>query len=87
MAKIIALTLVAALCGCSTPAIVAVSSVGAGVEFTTGRSPVDHALSYGTDKDCQTLRVIDSKSICQDKVKPLTSVDQTEQAFAQRKGF
>jgi hypothetical protein len=48
---------------------------------------VDHALSYGTNKDCQTLRVIDGKPICQDKTKSLSSVEQTEQAFAQRKGY
>jgi hypothetical protein len=85
--KLLALLFLVILTGCSAPAAIAVGGVGASVEFTTGRSPVDHALSYGTNKDCQTLRVIDGKPICQDKTKSLSSVEQTEQAFAQRKGY
>lgn len=54
------------LSGCST--------VGTGVSMAvwgaSGKTPTDHALSYATDKDCKTIRVISqykNEYICENK--------------------
>lgn len=73
------------LSGCSAPLLVGVSVASSSVQATTGRSPVDHAVSYTTDKDCQTMRLLDHEKMCIDKPLRNTGINATEQVFASRR--
>jgi hypothetical protein len=73
------------LSGCSAPVLLSVGAASTGVQVTTGRSPVDHAVSYSTDKDCQTMRWISNEKMCVNKPLSNTGVNAAELAFAQRR--
>lgn len=62
------------------PAIdLSLTAAGVGVWGVTGKSPTDHTLSYITDKDCQTMRIVTDDRVCQD------GVDRQEAVFLLRK--
>jgi len=72
----------ASLQGCAAPLMAAASSVGTaaaaspvtavsvGSTVTTGRSPLEHATSAATKKDCSFFNVFSSKPICEEIVIP-----------------
>lgn len=72
--KLVLLALLLPLVGCSVPVTVA----SLGVRGATGKSPTDHTLSYATDSDCKTYRIVLNDKICQN------GIDRQEQVFAQR---
>ena len=73
--------------GCAAPLVAAASSVGTaagsaaaaspmtavsvGSTVTTGRSPLEHATSAATKKDCSFFNVFSSKPICEEIVIPV----------------
>jgi hypothetical protein len=77
----------AGLQGCAAPIMAAASSVGTaagsaaaaspmtavsvGSTVTTGRSPLEHATSAATKKDCSFFNVFSSKPICEEIVIPV----------------
>jgi len=79
--------------GCAAPLMAAASSVGSaagsaaaaspmtavsvGSTVTTGRSPLEHATSAATKKDCSFFNVFSSKPICEEIVIP-TVQDRSE---------
>jgi hypothetical protein len=71
--------------GCSGPVILGVGAASSGVQATTGRSPVDHAVSYTTDKDCQIIRWVSNEKMCVNKPLQNTGINAAELAFAQRR--
>ena len=74
MIKLLSLVFILSLIGCTVP--VTVASVG--VWGATGKSPTDHTLSYATDSDCKTYRIVLNDKVCQN------GIDRQEQVFAQR---
>jgi len=78
---------------CAAPMLAAASSVGTAAgsaaaaspvtavsvtsTVTTGRSPLEHATSAATKKDCSFFNVLSAKSICQEIMIP-TVKDQSE---------
>lgn len=76
-----------ALQGCAAPLMAAASSVGTAAgsaaaaspmtavsvtsTVTTGRSPLEHATSAATKKDCSFFNVFSSKPICEEIVIPV----------------
>lgn len=74
---------------CAAPIMAAASSVGTAAAaspvtavsvtstVTTGRSPLEHATSAATKKDCSFFNVFSSKPICQEIVIP-TVQDRSE---------
>lgn len=74
MIKFFAIVFTSALSGCT-----AISIASTGVWGVTGKSATDHTLSYVTDKDCKTLRIVTDVKVCQ------SSIDRQEQAFKQRR--
>lgn len=83
----------AGLQGCAAPLMAAASSVGTAAgsaaaaspmtavsvtsTVTTGRSPLEHATSAATKKDCSFFNVFSSKPICEEIVIP-TVQDRSE---------
>lgn len=79
--------------GCAAPMLAAASSVGTAAgsaaaaspmtavsvtsTVTTGRSPLEHATSAATKKDCSFFNVFSSKPICEEIVIP-TVADRSE---------
>ncbi len=77
----------AGLQGCAAPLMAAASSVGTAAgsaaaaspmtavsvtsTVTTGRSPLEHATSAATKKDCSFFNVFSSKPICEEIVIPI----------------
>ena len=55
-----------------------VTATSIGVWSATNKSLTDHALSYSTDTDCKTLRILVNSKVCQG------SIDKQEDVFAQR---
>ena len=53
--------------GCALVAEYPVTAASVGVWGTTGKGPTDHALSYVTDQDCETLRWTKGQSACEPK--------------------
>ncbi len=53
------------LSGCVAVADYPLTAISLGVWGVTGKSPADHALSYVTDEDCNTLNIIKNKGVCQ----------------------
>jgi len=53
------------LSGCAVVADYPLTAVSLGVWGVTGKSPADHALSYATSKDCNTLNILKNKGVCQ----------------------
>ena len=41
------------------------TAISSGVYATTDRTITDHVMSYNTGMDCQTVRVLEKKSVCQ----------------------
>ena len=82
----IVLISLAGLQGCAAPLVAAASSVGTAAgsaaaaspmtavsvtsTVTTGRSPLEHATSAATKKDCSFFNVFSSKPICEEIVIP-----------------
>ena len=67
--------------GCTLlpPAVdIGLTAAGIGVWSATGKSPTDHTLSYVTDKDCQTVRIVTDDKVCQ------SSIDKQEAVFNMR---
>jgi hypothetical protein len=52
------------LAGCALALEYPLTSASLGIWGATGKSPSDHAMSYVTDEDCQTLRLINSDQVC-----------------------
>ena len=75
MTKLLLLISLVSLVGCAAPYTVA----GAGVWGITGKGPSDHALSYATDSDCVSTRILTDDKVCQN------SIDRQERVFAARK--
>ncbi len=89
----ISLISLAGLQGCAAPLMAAASSVGTAAgsaaaaspmtavsvtsTVTTGRSPLEHATSAATKKDCSFFNVFSSKPICEEIVIP-TVQDRSE---------
>ena len=84
---------ISGLQGCAAPIMAAASSVGTAAgsaaaaspmtavsvtsTVTTGRSPLEHATSAATKKDCSFFNVFSSKPICEEIVIP-TVQDRSE---------
>jgi hypothetical protein len=62
------------LSGCALALSYPMTSASLGVWGTTGKSPSDHAMSYITDQDCETLRVLQSEEVCQKIERPPAQV-------------
>jgi hypothetical protein len=60
---------------CSIVAQYPISSASTGLWATTGKGPVDHALSKASGKDCELVRFIGDDSVCLSK-KPLPPVEE-----------
>jgi hypothetical protein len=75
MTKLLLLISLVCLVGCAAPYTVA----SVGVWGTTGKTPSDHALSYATNSDCLSTRILTNDTVCQN------SIDRQEQVFAARK--
>jgi hypothetical protein len=89
----IVLLSIGSLQGCAAPLVAAASSVGTAAgsaaaaspmtavsitsTATTGRSPLEHATSAATKKDCSFFNVFSSKPICEEIVIP-TVQDRSE---------
>lgn len=84
MAKIQLILVLLILTGCTAPAMLAVGGASTGVQVTTGRSPVDHAISATNNQDCQTMRIFTNEKICQDHPASNTGISAYEQALIQR---
>lgn len=54
----------------SAAAAYPVTAVSVGSTVTTGRSPLEHATSAATKKDCSFFNVFSGKAICQEIVIP-----------------
>jgi hypothetical protein len=52
------------LSGCALALEYPFTSASLGVWGATGKSPSDHAISYVTDQDCATHRVLTAEEIC-----------------------
>lgn len=70
MRRIILLITPMLLCGCGLLVQYPLSSISAGVWVATGKGPTDHALSGTTQKDCELMRVMSGKQVCQEKLQP-----------------
>lgn len=95
---LLVLICLAALQGCAAPIMAAASSVGTAAgsaaaaspmtaasvtsSVTTGRSPLEHATSAATKKDCSFFNVFSSKPICEEIVVP-TVYDQSERIIGE----
>jgi len=75
MVKFLLMMVTVSLVGCAAP----FTAASVGVWGTTGKGPSDHALSYATDSDCITARILTDDKICQN------GIDRQERAFAERK--
>ena len=54
------------------------TSASFGIWGATGKSPSDHALSYVTDQDCSTIRLLTSDEVCKEiNTKPVEVVDKS----------
>ncbi len=53
------------LSGCSVVASYPFTVTSLGIWGVTGKSPADHALSYATNEDCNTLNILKNKGVCQ----------------------
>jgi hypothetical protein len=76
------------LTGCAAPVITGLGAASLGVQATTGRGPTDYTLSYATNKDCQTIRLLNNDKVCQDPIvpKPIPSQSQEmERAMMERR--
>jgi len=66
------------LSGCALALEYPLTSAGLGVWGVTGKSPTDHAVSYVTDQDCDTLRLLSSQEMCKStRTKPVEVVDRS----------
>jgi ABC-type uncharacterized transport system auxiliary subunit len=66
------------LSGCALALSYPLTSASLGVWGATGKSPSDHAMSYVTDQDCESLRLLNSENICQKvNTKPVEVVDKS----------
>jgi len=54
--------------GCAFILEYPITSASAGVWGATGKGPTDHALSNVAGQDCEVVRVVDLKPVCQDRV-------------------
>ncbi len=64
--------------GCALALEYPMTSASFGIWGATGKSPSDHALSYVTDQDCSTIRVLTSDEICKEIIaKPVEVVDKS----------
>jgi len=50
--------------GCALILEYPLTSAGLGIWGATGKSPSDHAISYVSDQDCETLRLLNSQEMC-----------------------
>lgn len=73
MIKIFAIVSTFVLSGCT-----AITVASTGLWGATGKSATDHTLSYVTDRDCKTLRIVTNDKVCQ------SGVDRQEEVFRQR---
>lgn len=94
----IALLSISGLQGCAAPIMAAASSAGTAAgsaaaaspmtavsvtsTVTTGRSPLEHAASAATKKDCSFFNVFSSKPICEEIVIP-TVQDRSERIIGE----
>lgn len=66
------------LSGCALALEYPLTSAGLGVWGVTGKSPTDHAVSYVTDQDCDTLRLLSSQEMCKStRTQPVEVVDRS----------
>jgi hypothetical protein len=87
---------VVVLQGCAVVAEYPIATASLAVMGATGKGPADHALSYAAERDCNTLRLVEGRKICQDieketvlavAIKPDHSaviIAQANDVFAQR---
>jgi hypothetical protein len=69
----------AALSGCGVIAAYPLTSASLGVWGVTGKSPTDHAISEVSGKDCELMRSLSNRALCQpDPQAPVQVVDKTE---------
>ncbi len=61
---LLGLSVCASLTGCALALEYPLTSASLGVWGATGKSPSDHAISYVTDEDCETMRLIKSDPMC-----------------------
>ena len=74
MIRIFAIVSTFALGGCTAMTVASTGLWGA-----TGKSVTDHTMSYVTDRDCQTLRIVTKDKVCQN------GIDRQEEVFRQRR--
>ena len=70
------------LSGCSVVASYPFTVTSLGIWGVTGKSPADHALSYATSEDCNTLNILKNKGVCQQATS--TKTDKTAVKTAEK---
>jgi len=74
----IALITALSLSGCALALQYPLTSASLGIWGATGKSPSDHAVSYVTDEDCESLRLLNSDAMCKKiNTQPVEVVDKS----------
>ena len=58
------------LAGCAMVAAYPMTAASVGTTVATGKSPAEHAVSEGSDKDCSIGKIFDGQPICEERLKP-----------------